>query len=310
MGNITSHAKYKRLSSIKKLPEFDHIESEQERQEKLMDYFFSNDNNSIDRFHMLHFLRAYIFQSNFSSPIEDKLIEGGCKVINIGCGPGTWLLDLSNKYRNSYFFGIDVEPIFPKEIKPNNLEFIEADIINGLSFRDNEFDFTHIDLFRVIYSTDQWDFILSELIRVTKPGGYIEVTSRRKEHITEGPIFSKLANAVWTACQKLNLDIELVDNLFSKFESQPNMGNVHLIEKNMIIGPRGGKIGLIAQELALSYLNADPLTKFASEELGISEEEYKNMVEKDLVEELKEKNTEYTHVRFWSQKQLSLNNDS
>ena len=32
------------------------------------------------------------------------------------CGPGTWLLDLSNNYEDSNFFGLDIKPIFPQEV--------------------------------------------------------------------------------------------------------------------------------------------------------------------------------------------------
>jgi hypothetical protein len=82
MGNKNSHLMNKR-STIIKIPEFDQIESEQERLEKLLDYHLSN-TSSIDRVHTYHFLKCHIFQSCFSSPIEDKLIEGGCKVLDIG----------------------------------------------------------------------------------------------------------------------------------------------------------------------------------------------------------------------------------
>jgi hypothetical protein len=83
MGNKNSRLKHKK-STIKKIPEFDQIESEQERQDKLLDYYLSTDINSIDRLHMYHFLKRYLFQGNFSSPIEDELIKGGSKVLDIG----------------------------------------------------------------------------------------------------------------------------------------------------------------------------------------------------------------------------------
>ncbi|RGB29417.1 hypothetical protein C1646_613237, partial [Rhizophagus diaphanus] len=91
-------------------------------------------------------------------------------------GAATWLLDLSNKYETSYFYGVDIKPIYPQEIKPHNLEFIEADVTNRLSFHDNEFDFTYLEIMSFVFTPDQWDFILSELVRVTKPDGYIEIS--------------------------------------------------------------------------------------------------------------------------------------
>ncbi|CAB4474680.1 S-adenosyl-L-methionine-dependent methyltransferase [Rhizophagus irregularis] len=304
MGNKNSRLKHKK-STIKKIPEFDQIESEQERQDKLLDYYLSTDINSIDRLHMYHFLKRYLFRGNFSSPIEDELIKGGSKVLDIGCGPGTWLLDLANKYENSYFFGVDFKPIFPREIKPNNLEFIEADVTDALSFHDNEFDFTHIEHMSLVLTSDQWDVVIPELVRVTKPGGYIEVSDRRNSYVGEGPIFRKMSDALWASCSKRNIDTNLIYNLDSKFELQPNIGKIHRIEKDLIIGPNGGKIGLIFQDLAFSYYISEMAIKNLSEEMGISEEEYKNMTEKDLVEEFKQTSTECVHFRFWAQKQLS-----
>ncbi|GES79223.1 S-adenosyl-L-methionine-dependent methyltransferase [Rhizophagus clarus] len=288
---------------VKKIPEFGKIESEQEIQEKLLDYHLRTDFSSIDILHAYHFLRGYIFQSKFSSPIEDKLIEG-CKVLDIGCGPGTWLLELSCKYENTDFFGIDIKSVFPQQIKPNNLEFIKADVTNGLPFNDNEFDFTHAELMSLMFTPNQWDFVLSELIRVTKPGGYIEIADRCCGHVGRGPIFRKLIDAVWASFSKRDIDVKLINNLDSIFELHPNIGKVHRIEKNFIIGPNGGKVGLIYQDIVISHLNSEIAGKVISEEIGIFNEEYKDMVE-ELVEEFKRTSAESVHVRFWTQKQLS-----
>jgi hypothetical protein len=80
MGNVGSHSKHERSAII---PEINQIESVQERHERLLEYYFSNDTDTTDRFHVFQFLREYVFQSNFSSPIEDQLIKGG-KVLDIG----------------------------------------------------------------------------------------------------------------------------------------------------------------------------------------------------------------------------------
>ncbi|GBC26018.1 uncharacterized protein OCT59_020322 [Rhizophagus irregularis] len=254
---------------------------------------------------MYHFLKRYIFQNNFSSPIEDKLIKGGCKVLDARSGTGTWLLDLSNKYENSYFFGVENIPLYPQEIKPNNLEFIDANVTKGLSFHDNEFDFTHLENMGLVLTPDQWDFVLSELIRVTKPGGYIEVSDRRNSNNGEGPILRKVSEAFWATRSKQNVDFKLIYNLDSKFELQPNIGKVHRIEKDLIMGPNGGKAGLVMQDISISFYASELAVKSLSKEIGISEEEYKNMAEKDLIEEYKQTSPVITHVRFWAQKQLS-----
>jgi hypothetical protein len=47
-------------------------------------YHFSNQNdNDLDRQHSNHFLRRYVYNSNYSSPVEEKLVQG-CKVLDVG----------------------------------------------------------------------------------------------------------------------------------------------------------------------------------------------------------------------------------
>ncbi|RIA99735.1 S-adenosyl-L-methionine-dependent methyltransferase [Glomus cerebriforme] len=182
-----NHSKLKKSKQVP--PNFDQTLSNKEKE---LTYYLSNDIDDVDRQHMHHFFKKYIFQNNFSSPIEDKLFKEDCKVLDVGCGPGTWLLDVSNTYSNAQFFGLDIEPLFPQEIKPKNLQFIEADIRKGLPFPDNEFDFIHMESMLLIFTKDQWNMVLSELIRVTKSGGYIEITELSIIRDDAGPIFNKM----------------------------------------------------------------------------------------------------------------------
>ncbi|GBB86042.1 hypothetical protein RclHR1_01250005 [Rhizophagus clarus] len=154
-----------------------------------------------------------------------------------------------------------------------------------------------------VFTPDQWDSLLSELVRVTKPGGYIEIADRRYVYAGEGPIFRKLSSATFASYLKRNIDLKLMNNLDSNFELQQNIGRVHRIEKDLIMGPNGGKIGLVFQDIAMLFFNSETVCEFVSKEMGISEEEYKDMVEK-LVEEFKRTSVKCVHVRFWAQKQL------
>jgi len=136
---------------------------------------FPNTTSHVDYLHHHHFVVKSIWASNFSSPIENLLKEGGASVLDVWCGPGTFLLDVSNEYPLTEFIGIDNTDLFPAEIKPNNLNFIHADILEGLPFQEGVFDFTRVNIVEPRYSADQISYIIDELVRVTRPGGYIEV---------------------------------------------------------------------------------------------------------------------------------------
>lgn len=136
----------------------------------------------IDYLHHHHFVVKSIWSSNFSSPIED-LLKNGATILDAWCGPGTFLLDLSNEYPLSKFFGLDCTKLFPMSIKPSNLNFIDANILEGLPFQENRFDFAHLNIVEPRYSVEQINFIIEELTRVTKPGGYVEVSDKYFEPI-------------------------------------------------------------------------------------------------------------------------------
>ena len=97
----------------------------------------------------------------------------------------------------------------------------------------------------------------------------------------------------------------MVFRLDAQFESQPNITKVHRDERKFIQGPNGGKIGMASQDLFMAFLITDLATELLSNELGISEELYKNMVEKDLIEEFKQTSPEGFNVRFYAQKKMT-----
>ena len=100
------------------------------------------------------------------------------------------------------------------------------------------------------------------------------------------------------------MDLDLIYNLDSKIKLLPNIENVYRDERKAIIGPKGDKIGSVSQDLALAYFTTDMGSEVLSGELGMSKEEFINMVKNDLVEELKHTSPDYIHVRFWAQKIL------
>ena len=98
------------------------------------------------------------------------------------------------------------------------------------------------------------------------------------------------------------MNIDLVVNLDSKLESLPNITKAYRNEKRTIIGPKGGKIGLVYQDLTVTKLIKEMAIKKLSEVLKISEEEVKSTIETDFVEELKRVNHGSVIYRFWAQK--------
>ena len=65
---------------------------------------------------------------------EDKL-----EILDLCCGPATWLCGTCPKYPNCNFTGIDMSSNWPQSIRPANIRTKQANILKGLPFSDKTF---------------------------------------------------------------------------------------------------------------------------------------------------------------------------
>ena len=60
--------------------------------------------------------------------------------------------------------------------KPSNVEFVEYNVLDGLPFNNNSFDYVFARVLVSVYSRTQWtELAIPEYTRVTKPGGWVEL---------------------------------------------------------------------------------------------------------------------------------------
>ena len=84
-------------------------------------------------------------------------------------------MEMATWYQRTEFVGVDMIPIYPTEIKPFNLNFTQCNVLEGLPFKDDEFDLVYIQNSSVCFSESQWrEIVIPEMVRVTKPDGWVE----------------------------------------------------------------------------------------------------------------------------------------
>ncbi|CAG8783062.1 33864_t:CDS:2, partial [Racocetra persica] len=146
-------------------------------------YILPNDDEEVDRLQLQHFLYRTIWNGNYSAPVTELLERGNCNVLD------------STTYSKSRFIGIDISPMFPTGIKPPNLTFHTANVLKGLPFPDDHFDFVYMRFLIIAFTEDEWTTVISELIRVVKPGGWIELMEGNMEFEGEGACAQVLMDA-------------------------------------------------------------------------------------------------------------------
>ncbi|RUS12808.1 S-adenosyl-L-methionine-dependent methyltransferase [Endogone sp. FLAS-F59071] len=141
------------------------------------DYMLPVDDEGINRMDLQHYICRQLCHGNFNAPIDDAL-ESGIRVLDIGCGGGCWTIEMAQDFKNSIFVGIDAAPVFPTDEShyiPANASFISADVLCGLPFENDTFDYVFCRFMMAAFSPVNWQVAVKEMKRVLKPGGCLEL---------------------------------------------------------------------------------------------------------------------------------------
>ncbi|CAG8684775.1 8588_t:CDS:2 [Cetraspora pellucida] len=160
-------------------------------------YVMPSDDIDFRRMEVAHVLNRYSWKGNFNAPVEETLRNGKATVLDAGCGAGYWILDLGNEFPNSTFVGIDVQSngFPPVNERPPNTGFLEHNLITGIPFPDETFDYVHMQLMWAAFTKQQYINIIHELIRVTKCNGWIEILEPNLDMKNLGNSMNAINNA-------------------------------------------------------------------------------------------------------------------
>lgn len=129
--------------------------------------------------------------------IQDSLITAGMggplveqpdpsrlhRVLDIGCGPGGWILETAALYPHMELVGIDISwkmiEYARAQAKAQRLtdgvEFHVMDALRSLEFPNASFDLVTIRLGTSFMPAKDWPQLLREMARVARPGGVLRV---------------------------------------------------------------------------------------------------------------------------------------
>ncbi|CAG8685327.1 5036_t:CDS:2, partial [Ambispora gerdemannii] len=206
-------------------------------------YICPNDDEEADRLIRTHEALKNFWGGLFHSPVEEKL-RRGAQVVDIGCGPGVWLLDMAKKYPKSHFVGIDFSPIFPTDGLPENLEFVNCNFLDGSPFNDSYFEFTHQKFMIAAYTEEQWEEkAIPELLRITKPGGWIEIEEGDAAITSNGNSTQRIANAIKNYFKSKDLNWKIGESIPLLFEKTNAFSEIINKKRTSAFGKKGGITG-------------------------------------------------------------------
>ncbi|CEP12490.1 hypothetical protein [Parasitella parasitica] len=165
-------------------------------------FYLPCDEIEADRIIALHFCIQDAFKGNFVAPVGQLLSikpkaneKYSTRVLDVGCGPGAWILEMATNFPFTEFHGIDIRTMFPTTIKPPNAQFIQHDFLETkFPYADNSFEFICMRLMISFITDAQLIHLLAEVHRVLKPEGYFEILDCEYQIQKPGSLCAKIIN--------------------------------------------------------------------------------------------------------------------
>ncbi|CAG8582913.1 3835_t:CDS:2 [Acaulospora morrowiae] len=217
---------------------------------KNSNHLYPIDDRECDRLQYQFYIYKHVWGNNFSAPVHEILSQENSKVLDVGCGPGYWTLETSVEYPNARFTGIDIVETFPSLVKPQNVEFHQANILKGLPFPDNTFDFVMIRLMIFAFTIDEWEKAVREAVRVCKVGGWVEMMEKDILFFGAGNIASEAQKWVVSELRKKKkIEVVISPHLPRYLSMTRNITNIHHAERNVPFGEHAGNLGKSYSEI-------------------------------------------------------------
>lgn len=78
-------------------------------------------------------------------------------------------------YPDCQYEGCDMVEVTNSNVVPIQVKYSFGNVLEGLNYPDNTFDFVHMRLFILALREIEWPIAIKEILRVTKPGGMIQL---------------------------------------------------------------------------------------------------------------------------------------
>lgn len=220
---------------------------EERRYREDVPYLLPKDLNEINRLEFQHFALRAALKGNYLTPLRDPR-----QILDIGSGTGVWGREICREFPQAGVHNVDLEESATES--PANYYFTTHNILEGLPFPDNTFDFVHQRLLLWAIPAQAWSPLIKEMLRVSTPGGCIEIVEGNGITFTNtGPALSEILEGVKLLAKRRGIDPTIPARL-EVYLRQQGCVNVEKQELILPIGKWGGRIGALMEKDLLALI--------------------------------------------------------
>ena len=144
----------------------------------------------------------------------EQAIEELHDVLDIACGPGGWVLEMAYANPDLQATGIDISPGMIDYANAlahanglDNARFHVANAMDPLGFPDASFDLVNARQVEWLWPAAAWPGLLKEMVRVSRHGGTIRLTSVEWGGVTNSAAFQTLEVLLIRAAKRAGVNL-------------------------------------------------------------------------------------------------------
>ncbi len=200
-------------------------------------YLFPRHPGEADRLDLQHHALREALGRNYLAPVGPL-----GRVLDVGTGTGRWGIEICWEHPEALVVGLDLVP--GRAEHPSGYRHVRGNVLRGLPFRDGVFDFVHQRLLVAGIPVAEWPRVVGELVRVTRPGGWVELVEPMMRAQPTGPASRHLVELLLARADSLGLDTrDAVFRAVDGYLREAGLEEVTRREFELPIGEWGGRVG-------------------------------------------------------------------
>lgn len=202
-------------------------------------YALPKDLQDNGRLNFQHYLLRCVMRGNYLATLEEASTR---TILDVGCGTGRWCIEMAQAFPSAQVIGVDLELGGPEGMKtPVNYQFQQGNVLTGLPFADATFDYVHQRLLIMGIPLHQWVSELQELLRVTRPGGVLELVESGTTFFPAGELTQRWCDWGGQICASRGLDPGAAPRVLT-FARQAGLQQLHSTTFDVPVGNWGGTL--------------------------------------------------------------------
>jgi ubiquinone/menaquinone biosynthesis C-methylase UbiE len=201
-------------------------------------YLFPRHPDEVDRLDLQHFALRQALGTNFLVPVSSP-----SRILDVGTGTGQWGFELCLQFPQALVVGFDLSGGKPNP--PSGYRHVRGNLLQGLPFQDGSFDFVHQRFLTAGIPVASWPTAVAELVRVTRPEGWVELVEGPLNLRRAGPTTERLRELIFgRMASPLGLDTAgAVFRSLDEYLRRAGLEQVTRREKLLPVGEWGGQVG-------------------------------------------------------------------